>query len=56
MPTCGLAKLMSSLSKVVLISMNDHSPANDGLLPSQTDHAVLDVHLVIIKRTKSKFF
>merc|ERR1719219_2683479 len=39
---CGLAKLVSSLSKV---GVNHNSAANDGVLADERDHGVSDVQL-----------
>ena len=33
------------LAQVVLVGVDDHSPADDGVLPRQADHGVRDVHL-----------
>ena len=52
-PTCrpgssiarGLAKLVSSLSKVVRVGVDHNSAANDGVLAGEGDHGVSDVQL-----------
>ena len=41
----SLAKLVATLAKIIYISVNNNSAANDGVLPSQGDHGVCDVNL-----------
>jgi hypothetical protein len=43
--SCGLAELVTALAKVILISVDHHCAANDGILSGQADHAVRDVDL-----------
>ena len=41
----GFAKLVTALAEVVNVSVDHHSATNDGVLPSERDHAVSDVKL-----------